>query len=110
VLVASDAVFAIASSYALVAVGAALWGLHMGLTQGVFSALVADTSPPNIRGSAFGIFSLASGIAMLAASMLAGWLWDVAGPPATFWAGAAFALTGLTGFLLRRKHIRSLPK
>jgi len=109
VLVASDAVFALASSYALVAVGAALWGLHMGLTQGVFSALVADTSPPNIRGSAFGIFSLASGIAMLAASMLAGWLWDVAGPPATFWAGAAFALAGLTGFLLRRKHIRSLP-
>ncbi len=108
-LVASDAVFALASSYALVAVGAALWGLHMGLTQGVFSALVADTSPPNIRGSAFGIFSLASGIAMLAASMLAGWLWDVAGPPATFWAGAVFALAGLTGFLLRRKHIRSLP-
>jgi MFS family permease len=109
VLVASDAVFALASSYALVALGAALWGLHMGLTQGVFSAIVADTSPPNIRGSAFGIFSMASGIAMLTASMLAGWLWDVAGPPATFWAGAAFALASLTGFLLRRKHIRSLP-
>jgi len=109
VLIASDAVFALASGYGLIALGAALWGLHMGLTQGIFSALIADTSPNHLRGSAFGIFSLSSGIAMLIASILAGWLWDVAGPPATFWAGAAFALVGLVGFLLRRKHIRSLP-
>lgn len=107
VLVASDIVFALASGYALVACGAALWGLHMGLTQGIFSTLVADTSPANIRGSAFGIFSLATGIAMLIASILAGWLWDVAGPSATFWAGATFALVGYTGLLIRRRHISS---
>jgi MFS family permease len=109
VLVASDAVFALASGYALVALGAALWGLHMGLTQGIFSTLVADTSPAEIRGSAFGIFSLATGIAMLIASVLAGWLWDVIGPPATFWAGAAFALVGYVGLVLRGRHIPSLP-
>jgi MFS family permease len=79
----------------------------MGLTQGIFSTLVADTSPANIRGSAFGIFSLATGIAMLIASILAGWLWDVAGPSATFWAGATFALVGYTGLLIRRRHISS---
>jgi MFS family permease len=107
VLVVSDIVFALASGYALVACGAALWGLHMGLTQGIFSTLVADTSPANIRGSAFGIFSLATGIAMLIASMLAGWLWDVAGPAATFWAGATFALVGYAGLVIRRKHISS---
>ena len=109
VLIVSDAVFALASGYGLIALGAALWGLHMGLTQGIFSALIADTSPDHLRGSAFGIFSLSSGIAMLIASMLAGWLWDVAGPPATFWAGAAFALVGLTGFMIRSKNIDSLP-
>jgi MFS family permease len=103
VLVASDAAFAFASSYVLVAVGAVLWGLHMGLTQGIFSALIADTSPENIRGSAFGIFSLATGIAMLIASVLAGWLWDVIGPPATFWTGAVFALAGYAGLLTRRR-------
>jgi MFS family permease len=109
VLIASDAAFALATGYSLVALGAVLWGLHMGLTQGIFSALIADTSPANIRGSAFGIFSLATGIAMLIASVLAGWLWDIIGPPATFWAGAVFALVGYTGLLIRRKHISSLP-
>lgn len=103
VLVASDAAFAFASGYILVAVGAVLWGLHMGLTQGIFSALVADTSPEHIRGSAFGIFSLATGIAMLIASVLAGWLWDVLGPPATFWTGAVFALAGYAGLLMKRR-------
>jgi MFS family permease len=109
VLVAADVVFALSSSYALVALGAALWGLHNGLTQGIFSALVADTSPENIRGSAFGIFSLATGIAMLVSSILAGLLWDIIGPRATFWAGACFALVGYTGFVIRRRHIGSLP-
>jgi MFS family permease len=109
VLVASDILFALASGYGLVALGALLWGLHMGLTQGIFSTLVADTSPANIRGSAFGIFSLATGIAMLIASLLAGWLWDFAGPPATFWAGACFALVGYAGLVIRRKHISTLP-
>lgn len=106
VLVVSDAMFALATGYTLVVLGAALWGLHMGLTQGIFSTLVANSAPEAMRGSAFGVFSLATGIAMLAASGLAGWLWDSAGPAATFWAGAGFALAGYAGLLLRRKHLR----
>ncbi len=105
VLIASDVVFALASGYKLVAAGAVLWGLHMGLTQGILSTLVADVSPANIRGSAFGIFSLATGIAMLMASGLAGWLWDSFGPAATFWAGASLALAGYVGLLAGRTHI-----
>src|SRR3972149_11656061 len=70
--------------------GAVLWGLHMGFTQGLFNKLGADTAPAELRGSAFGIFNLTSGISMLAASATAGVLWQVIGPQATFIAGAIF--------------------
>jgi MFS family permease len=90
-LVASDIVLALASGIAGLAIGVTLWGLHMGLTQGLLSAMVAETAPASLRGTAFGVFSLASGIAMLVASALAGALWQYAGPAATFWAGAALA-------------------
>ncbi len=91
-LVAADVVLALASNLAALAVGIALWGLHMGFTQGLLATLVAHTAPPALRGTAFGFFNLASGIAMLAASALAGALWTYVGPAATFWAGAAFAV------------------
>lgn len=71
--------------------GIALWGLHMALTQGLMAKLVADRAPVELRGSAFGLFNLASGIAMLVASVLAGLLWDMAGPRVTFLAGAGLA-------------------
>lgn len=71
--------------------GIALWGLHMALTQGLMAKLVADRAPRELRGSAFGLFNLASGIAMLVASVLAGLLWDMAGPRVTFLAGASLA-------------------
>jgi len=71
--------------------GIALWGAHMALTQGLLAKLVADTAPPELRGSAFGVFNLATGVALLAASVAAGVLWDVAGPQATFLGGVAFA-------------------
>jgi MFS family permease len=90
-LVAADIVLAMASSLAMLGAGIALWGLHMGFTQGVFSAMVAGASPPELRGTAFGVFNLASGVAMLAASVLAGALWQFVGPGATFVAGAALA-------------------
>ena len=64
--------------------GTAVWGVHMGLTQGVLAALVAEAAPADLRGTAFGLFNLVSGIALLIASALAGWLWDVFGPPQTF--------------------------
>lgn len=106
VLATSDVVLAAARGPVLVALGVSLWGLHMGLTQGIFSALVADTSPERLRGSAFGIFGMASGMAMLLASGIAGWLWDFRGPPFTFLAGAAFAMAGLAGFIVVRHRIR----
>ena len=71
--------------------GAALWGLHMGLTQGLMAALVAASAPADLRGTAFGVFNLVCGVALLVASMLAGGLWDAFGPRFTFYAGAALA-------------------
>jgi MFS family permease len=73
------------------AIGIALWGLYLGLSQGLLSALVADTAPPDLRGTAFGLFNLVTGGALLIASLLAGWLWHAFGPQATFEAGAAFS-------------------
>jgi len=90
-LVAADVALASASNVATLAAGVALWGLHMGLTQGLLSAMVAQTAPESLRGTAFGVFNLAGGIAMLAASAIAGALWQYAGPAATFWTGAALA-------------------
>ena len=89
-LIASDLVLALASNPVGAIGGAALWGLHMALTQGLLAALVAATAPPDLRGTAFGVFNLASGVALLVASTLAGWLWQTIGPPATFVAGAVF--------------------
>ena len=97
VLIAADLVLAFASGLPLVMVGVALWGLHMGMTQGLLAALVADTAPPALRGSAFGVFNFVSGMALLLASLLAGLLWQVAGPSATFICGAALTAVGLLG-------------
>ena len=84
-------------------VGIALWGAHMALTQGILAKLVADASPEHLRGSGFGFFNLASGIAMLFASLLAGVLWSSFGPQATFLTGAIFALLALALMRLRRE-------
>ncbi len=102
-LVAADVVLAYSSTIGLTALGIGLWGLHMGLTQGLLSTLVADTAPPDQRGTAFGIFNLVIGLASLAASVLAGALWDIVGPQATFLAGALFALLSLIGFVQFRR-------
>jgi len=88
VLVVADLVLAFASGLAGVAAGVVLWGLHMGLTQGLLATMVANTAPAALRGTAFGFFNFVSGIAMLVASVLAGGLWDAFGPAATFTAGA----------------------
>ena len=106
-LIAADLVLALAHNIAGVAVGIVAWGLHMGLTQGLLATLVADTAPAELRGTAFGVFNLAGGAAVLAASVIAGVLWDAAGPRATFLAGAAFTAVALVGLLLIRDR---LPK
>jgi MFS family permease len=91
-LIAADLVLGLTAGPPAMFAGVALWGLHMGLTQGILSALVADTAPANLRGTAFGVFNLVSGVAALLASLIAGLLWDLGGPQATFLAGGAFAL------------------
>lgn len=100
ILIAADLVLAFASGIMALAFGAVLWGLHMGFTQGLLATLIADTAPAELRGTAFGMFNLITGLALLAASIIAGALWDGFGPQATFLAGALFtALTG-AGLLL----------
>jgi MFS family permease len=97
-LIAADLVLANAASGGTVYIGAALWGLHMGLTQGLLAALVAACAPDDLRGTAFGVFNLACGMLLLVASGLAGWLWDAFGSRYTFYAGAAFALVAWIGY------------
>jgi MFS family permease len=102
-LVLGDLALAFADGLALVGLGIAAWGLHMGLTQGVITALVADAAPSSRRGTAFGLFNFVTGVAALAASLLAGALWDAFGARTTFLAGAGFAaLTALGVLALRR--------
>jgi len=105
-LVVADLALAFAQNIAWVGIGAALWGLHMGLTQGLLAALVADTAPAALRGTAFGMFNLVTGLAMLAASILAGGLWDLFGPRGTFLAGAGFTVLALLALALVRGSIR----
>ena len=92
VLAVANVVLALAQGYWMLFAGIALWGLHMGLTQGILASLIADVAPVEFRGTAFGVFSLVSGAGLLAASVLAGLLWDTVGPAATFVAGAVLAV------------------
>jgi MFS family permease len=101
-LIVADLMLANASSIGGVLAGTAVWGVHMGLTEGVLAALVAETAPADLRGTAFGLFNLVNGIALLIASALAGWLWDFFGPPQTFYAGAGFAALAWIGMIARR--------
>lgn len=102
-LVIADLFLAYSGELLWVGAGLIFWGLHMAATQGLLAAMVADTAPPTLRGTAFGLFNLASGVTMLAASVLAGLLWDQLGAPATFLAGASFAFAALV-LLMFRKH------
>ncbi|GFO70054.1 MFS transporter [Geomonas limicola] len=102
VLIAADLVLAAGGHWSSIAVGVSLWGLHMGMTQGLLAAMVAHAAPEDLRGTAFGFFNLVSGIAMLIASAVAGMLWDRFGAPFTFYAGAGFAALTLTALLLKK--------
>jgi MFS family permease len=99
-LVVANLVLALSLGVTGVMIGVALWGLHMGFTQGLLTTLVADTAPLELRGTAFGLFNLLTGVALLAASIIAGALWDWIGPQATFLTGAVFTAVSLTGFVL----------
>ncbi|KWK80345.1 MFS transporter [Burkholderia ubonensis] len=94
-LIAADLLLGARADAATVLTGVAVWGLHMGFTQGILAAMVADTAPAEWRGTAFGLFNLASGVAMLLASAIAGWIWQRFGAPAMFFTGAAIVVVPL---------------
>lgn len=106
VLIAADALLAQNNHGAVFWLGVALWGLHMALTQGLLATMIANAAPPDLRGTAFGMFNLVCGVAMLMASGLAGWLWDRFGAPTTFVAGMAFSAMALMGLALRSQTPR----
>ena len=101
VLIGADVVLAYSNQWAWVWLGVSLWGLHMGITQGLLATMVADAAPVDLRGTAFGFFNLVSGVALLIASALAGLLWDQLGAPQTFLAGAVFSAIALLAILVR---------
>jgi MFS family permease len=94
-LIAADLVLAYSNHWAVVLAGVALWGVHMGITQGLLASMVAGTAPADLRGTAYGFFNLMSGLAMLLASVVAGLLWDQLGAAYTFYAGAGFSTVAL---------------
>jgi MFS family permease len=100
VLVLADILLALAGGAAAVLGGAVLWGIHMGMTQGILAALVADTAPADARGTAFGVFHMVGGLCLLLASVIAGALWQAIGPAATFGVGAAAAALCIPAILL----------
>jgi MFS family permease len=99
VLIAADLVLATNDHWITVLAGVALWGIHMGITQGLLATMVADTAPADLRGTAFGLFNLVSGIALLIASVVAGLLWDQLGASFTFYAGAGFCVIALIALI-----------
>jgi len=105
-LIIAELLLANATHYGLALAGVAVWGIHLGMTQGLLSTLVADSAPDHLRGTAFGLFNLANGIALLIASLVAGGLWQTLGASVTFYAGATFAATALVLLLVsfRSKH------
>ena len=105
-LIVSDLVLAYAAGLVAAALGIVLWGAHMAMTQGLFATLVAQHAPAALRGTAFGVFNLLSGIAMLGASVLAGALWDSYGPGATFIASAVLTAGAVLGLLLLGRQSR----
>ncbi len=107
-LILAELVLASATSYMVAMIGVVIWGIHLGLTQGLLSTLVAASAPDHLRGTAFGIFNLVNGLALLFASLVAGVVWQIFGASMAFYAGAAFATAALLLLLLsfRSRHWR----
>lgn len=103
-LVAADLMMATTEGTGFFLAAIVLWGLHMGFSQGTLATLVADAAPANLRGSAFGLFNLATGLTVLVGNLIAGVIWDVYGSAATFYVGAALSLLALAGFAVLRRR------
>jgi MFS family permease len=104
VLIAADLVLAAHDHWGTVLVGVVLWGVHMGITQGLLATMVADTAPADLRGTAYGCFNLACGLSLLIASVTAGVLWDRLGAAVTFYTGALVCLFAIAGIALYPAH------
>jgi MFS family permease len=104
VLIAADLMLAASNHWSVVLAGVAIWGLHMGMTQGLLATMVAHTAPSDLRGTAYGFFNLVSGLAMLLASVVAGLLWDKLGASFTFYAGAIFCVVALASLAKKIVH------
>lgn len=104
VLIAADGVLAVGTHWSGLLLGVALWGVHMGMTQGLLAAMVADVAPADLRGTAFGFFNLMSGLALLLASLTAGVLWERFGATTTFLAGAGFSTMAMIALLVRNRQ------
>jgi MFS family permease len=102
ILIASDVALAHGTHWSVVLAGVALWGLHMGMTQGLLATMVSHTAPAQLRGTAFGFFNLLSGVVTLVSSVIAGALWDGLGAAATFYAGVGFCVLAIALLLFRR--------
>lgn len=105
-LLLADLVLAFATDFAWLGIGVVLWGLHMGFTQGLLATLIAESAPAELRGTAFGMFNLMTGVALLVASVVAGALWDLTGPQGTFLAGATFTVLTLAGLFVIRGRLK----
>ncbi len=105
VMVVADLLLASSSHWAIVLAGTILWGVHLGATQGLLATMVAEVAPADLRGTAYGVFNLVCGLAMLFASVIAGLLWDRFGAPVTFYAGAGFCVIALA-LLASRARVR----
>jgi MFS family permease len=101
VLIVADVILAVSNHWGIVLLGVALWGLHMGMTQGLLVAMIAGASPADLRGTAYGFFNLACGVAMLVASTLAGVVWEQFGAPFTFYVGATFSVGAIALIALK---------
>jgi MFS family permease len=104
VLIIADLILANSTHWSTLLIGVTLWGIHMGMTQGLLAAMVADNAPADLRGTAYGFFNLMSGLALLAASVLAGFVWDEFGATTTFYTGATFCLLTLIGLVWQPSH------
>lgn len=109
-LILADLILALVPGLWGAGLGVLVWGLHMGATQGLVAAMVADAAPADLRGTAFGLYNLVSGIALLLASLTAGVLWETVGASATFLCGAAFAALSLLGAILLRRQAAARQK
>lgn len=99
-LIVADIVLAVSQHWSGILIGVALWGVHMGMTQGLLAAMIANTAPADLRGTAYGMFNLMSGVALLLASLGAGLLWETWGAASTFYAGAIICVITLLGMRL----------